>query len=145
MRVLLLSDETPRTPHIIRQLEMRGYAASALGAVRFTKGKVSTRHLRRSVLKAILRTDAVCVMSSDPEPTQLARLAIICQWAGVPIGNLNDLPPYAPEDKDGFMNFGFIIPTEIDNVPSQSAPSIRLLQTLRSAWKMHQGTAYARR
>lgn len=145
MHILLLSDETPRTPHIVRHLEANGYLPEVLGAIRFTGDKPTSKQLRRAVLKAILRSDAVCVLSDAPDAGQLARLAVICQWLGIPLMNLEDLPRYAPADPAGFDGHAFHVPLDIDASPPELSPSQRLLRTVRTAWQRHAGSAYARR
>lgn len=131
MHLLLLADQDPQTSAIQYRISRGGYTSSCLGAIRFT-GKPSPKHLRRAIIKAILRVDAVVVTRVCKDPVQLARVAVICQFAGVPLIDLDNLPEFAPDDVGGLEPYAYQVPVASlgDPPDMERSASQRLLHGL---------------
>jgi hypothetical protein len=145
MRLLLLADQTPQTAALQFQLGGRGYSTTVLGAVRFTTGKVTARQLRRTVLKEILKADGVALTDPEADPMQMARVAILCQWVGVHLFDVQHMPPAATEDELVLRSYAFRIPTTVPKSGEPPSPSWDLLRGVRDSMLRQQRSQYDRR
>lgn len=128
MHLLLLADLDRKTEGIMHRLTMHGYTVTCLGQVRFV-GQPTHKQMRRAVLKAILRCDAVVLLSKEADPMQLARIAVISQYAGVPLLDYGRLPEFAPGDDRALRRRAYRIPVARMPDPPETVrtPSQRLL------------------
>lgn len=95
MKILLWGEYTRTTPRVQNRLALMGYEALAFGE-RQRAGVLSEQKRRTVLLRLLADAEAVYVTAGELDAAALARLAVVCEFAGRPL-LVGDLPAHAPD------------------------------------------------
>lgn len=103
MKLFLFAEDTPAAQRTMARLSHGGYSTELLGQRQWA-GTPHERLVRRKRMECIMRADAV-VVPDDADMALVARLAVVCEFAGKPLLKVGDLPRWAPTELKDLLPF----------------------------------------
>ena len=100
MNLFLFGQRTPALRQVQHQLIASGYSATLMGD-RPSAGVPNDQQRRNMLMRMISDCDAVAIPPGLMTSAQLARLAVVCEFAGKRLVLTDHLPPFAPDDVKG--------------------------------------------